>query len=39
MLSLLARADCLVIRPPHAPPARVGDPVDIIRLSTQGAPL
>src|ERR671932_1139734 len=25
MLATLARADCLVIRPPHAPPARRGD--------------
>jgi molybdopterin molybdotransferase len=29
----LARADCLLRRPPHAPPAAEGDPVDIIRLS------
>ena len=32
MLSLLARADCLVIRPPFAPAAAEGQPVDIIRL-------
>ncbi|MBI3709985.1 MAG: molybdopterin molybdotransferase MoeA [Proteobacteria bacterium] len=32
MLSTLARADCLVVRPPHAPPAKAGDPVDILRL-------
>lgn len=30
MMSLLANADCLVIRPPHAPPARVGDLVEIV---------
>ena len=27
VLSLLARADCLVIRPPHAPAAPAGTPV------------
>ncbi|HLJ65151.1 MAG TPA: molybdopterin molybdotransferase MoeA, partial [Stellaceae bacterium] len=32
MMSLLARADGLVIRPPHAPPARAGDLVEIIML-------
>ncbi len=32
MLSVLAAADCLVIRPPHAPAARAGDPVEIIPL-------
>jgi molybdopterin molybdotransferase len=32
MLSLLARAGCLVIRPPHAPPARSGEAVPIFRL-------
>ncbi|HVG81108.1 MAG TPA: gephyrin-like molybdotransferase Glp [Methylomirabilota bacterium] len=32
MLSLLARAGCLVIRPPHAPPAHSGQPVPILRL-------
>ena len=33
MLSLLARAGCLVIRPPHAPPARAGRaPSPILRL-------
>lgn len=32
MLSLLARAGCLVIRPPHAPPARLGEAVPILRL-------
>lgn len=28
----LTRADCLVIRPPHAPAAKAGDPVEFIRL-------
>lgn len=32
MLSLLARAGCLVIRPPDAAPARAGDAVTILRL-------
>jgi molybdopterin molybdotransferase len=31
MLSLLARAGCLVIRPPHAPAARVGELLPILR--------
>jgi molybdopterin molybdotransferase len=33
MLSRLAAADCLVIRPPHAPHAQAGDPVTIIDLA------
>jgi molybdopterin molybdotransferase len=33
MMSGLARADCLLIRPPHAPPARTGDTCRIIRLT------
>jgi molybdopterin molybdotransferase len=33
MLSLLARSDCLVIRPPYAKPAKVGDDVEIIHLN------
>ncbi len=33
MLSLIARADCLIVRPPKAPPARTGDEVEIIPLS------
>jgi molybdopterin molybdotransferase len=32
MLSLLAKADCLVVRPPHAPAAKAGDTVEIIPL-------
>ncbi|AWK85820.1 gephyrin-like molybdotransferase Glp [Azospirillum thermophilum] len=31
--SLYARADCLVVRPPHAPPAEAGERVTIIPLS------
>ncbi len=30
VLSLLARADCLVIRPPEAPPAHIGDHVTVL---------
>lgn len=33
MLATVARADCLVVRPPHAPAARAGDPVEIVRLA------
>lgn len=33
MMSLLARADALVVRPPHAPPARRGDRVPILRFA------
>jgi len=32
MLSLLAKADCLVVRPPHAPAAKAGETVEIIAL-------
>jgi molybdopterin molybdotransferase len=32
MLSVLLRADCLIVRPPHAPAATAGDPCTIIRL-------
>src|SRR5690348_3996726 len=32
MISLLARADCLVVRAPHAAPAKAGDWVEIIAL-------
>ncbi len=34
MISLLARADCLVIRAPHAPPAKAGDWVEIVILAS-----
>jgi molybdopterin molybdotransferase len=33
MLALIARADCLIVRKPHAPEAKAGDSVDIIPLS------
>ena len=33
MISLLARADCLVMRAPHAPAAKVGDWTDILPLT------
>jgi len=33
MLRTLARADCLVIRPPHAPAAKAADSVEILLLS------
>jgi molybdopterin molybdotransferase len=32
MLSVLAAADCLIIRPPHAPPAAAGDSCTILML-------
>jgi len=31
MMALFARADCLVVRPPHAPPARAGERIAMIR--------
>jgi molybdopterin molybdotransferase len=33
MLATLAHADCLIVRPPHAAPAKAGDSVEIVRLS------
>jgi molybdopterin biosynthesis enzyme len=30
---MLARANCLIVRPPNAPPARAGDAVDVIDLA------
>ena len=33
MLATLAHADCLIVRAPHAPPAKAGDSVEIVRLS------
>jgi molybdopterin molybdotransferase len=33
MLGVLARADALIVRPPHAPAARAGDTCRIIRLA------
>jgi molybdopterin molybdotransferase len=32
MLGTLAKADCLVVREPHAPPAEAGSPCSIIKL-------
>ena len=32
MMALFGEANCLLIRPPYAPAAKVGDPVLIIRL-------
>jgi len=32
MLATIARSDCLVVRAPHAPPAKVGDRVTFVRL-------
>ena len=32
MMALFAKADCLVVRPPHAPPARRGETVRILPL-------
>jgi molybdopterin molybdotransferase len=39
MLSLMAKADCLVIRPVQAPAARAGETVDIVPLRGLTAPL
>ena len=36
LLRLFARADALILRAPHAPPAAAGDLVDIIRLAPLG---
>lgn len=33
MLSALARADALLVRPPHAPSAKAGSPVRVLRLT------
>ncbi len=37
MMSLLAQADCLVVRPPQAPPAKAGDWVEIVPLGAVAA--
>ena len=34
MMALFAEADCLVVRPPHAPAVRAGETVEIIPLAT-----
>jgi molybdopterin molybdotransferase len=33
MLRTLARADCLIVRPPHAPAAKIGDSVEILDIA------
>ncbi|MGB8180858.1 MAG: molybdopterin-binding protein, partial [Stellaceae bacterium] len=37
MMSLLARADCLVVRPPHAPAVKKGAAVEIVPLNPSAA--
>lgn len=32
LLTRFSAADVLIVRPPHAPPAKVGDPVPVVRL-------
>ena len=39
MMRLLAASDCLVVRPPHAPPAPAGSVVPIIPFPTGAMPL
>jgi molybdopterin molybdotransferase len=39
MMRLLAAADCLVIRPPHAPAAKVGSIVPIVTFPAEALPL
>jgi molybdopterin molybdotransferase len=39
MMSLLAEADCLIVRAPHAPAVIAGDPVDVMLLQGDPAPL
>jgi len=39
MMSLLAAADCLIVRPPHAPAVIAGDPVDVMLLARDPIPL
>jgi molybdopterin molybdotransferase len=36
MMSTLASADALIVRPPHAPAAPIGSPITILRLSRRG---
>jgi molybdopterin molybdotransferase len=36
LLRVLARANCLIIRAPHAPPAAAGEPCRILRLTATG---
>jgi molybdopterin molybdotransferase len=39
MMSLLAAADCLIVRAPHAPAVVAGDPVEVILLAGEPIPL
>jgi molybdopterin molybdotransferase len=39
MMSLLARSDCLVVRPPHAPAAQAGDNVEIVPFASDSSGL
>jgi molybdopterin molybdotransferase len=39
MMRLLAAADCLILRPPHAPAAAAGESVPIIRFPTGALPI
>ncbi|HLY55959.1 MAG TPA: gephyrin-like molybdotransferase Glp [Stellaceae bacterium] len=39
MMSTLAGADGLIVRPPHAPAAAAGDPVSVIRFATGALPI
>jgi len=39
MMSLLTQADCLVVRPPFAPPAKRGESVEILPLSDSASAL
>jgi len=36
MLKLLAEADCLILRPPHAPAAATGESVEVLRFAAFG---
>jgi molybdopterin molybdotransferase len=39
MMRLLAAADCLILRPPHAPPAAAGSMVPILRFPVGALPI
>ncbi len=39
MMRLLSAADCLIVRPPHAPAAAAGSAVPIIRFPTGASPI
>jgi molybdopterin molybdotransferase len=38
-MRLLAEADCLIMRPPHAPAAAPGETVPILRFPTGALPI